>query len=165
MVSVVWWTAASTLFASLPHIECRCPDGRLKVICLLSFVAPAACCSPGESTPDEEPPYECCGSMPDQGPISGNAHEACGRDRDLPRGPSHLQPSGCRKQLVQPGLGILSYTDATETRDAGPALLGVHVLSPHAASLPLPLGMDARLCRSHFRVPPDLIVVLQHFLI
>ena len=39
----IWATAVSTLFAGLPHLQCRCPDGRIKPFCL-SILIPSTCC-------------------------------------------------------------------------------------------------------------------------
>src|SRR5262245_60186384 len=73
-VAHVWLTALLTLFAGLPRVQCRCPDGRVKPFCLGPCVradgspgcccagagTPAACCAAETSTPAEDAEPPCC---------------------------------------------------------------------------------------------------------
>src|SRR5947209_19392590 len=49
--SLVWVTAAATLFAHTPRLQCRCPDGHVKPFCLSLFLPSSGCCCSGQ----------CCG--------------------------------------------------------------------------------------------------------
>jgi len=40
-------TAAMTLVAGLPRLECRCPDGHVKPVCLSLFIGSSGCCCGG----------------------------------------------------------------------------------------------------------------------
>jgi hypothetical protein len=78
---------------------------------------------------------------------------------------TQLRPSGCTKQLVQPGTSVLTYTEAIScTPTDGP----IDLYMPAVPASPLPRVVSAA---SGFRVfshppaPPDLIIVLQHWLI
>src|SRR6516164_8009702 len=50
----VWATAISTLFAGIPHFDCRCPNGHIKPFCLALLIGKTGCCCEGS----------CCASSP-----------------------------------------------------------------------------------------------------
>jgi hypothetical protein len=67
----VWLTALLTLVAGLPHVQCRCPSGRIKVFCpgdatggccatAASCSPPEACCAPTHAAPVREDVRSCC---------------------------------------------------------------------------------------------------------
>lgn len=153
---IVWLTAASTLFASLPHIECRCPDGRLKVFCFASLLAPAAdccesaCCEQPAPEASEEPTCCCKPAQP-----------ASSHDHASPEG--QLKRNGCTKQLVQPDLGGVSYTGATQLKKAELATIDLCATSPSAPLAPVSAIIRAH--SDHSPAPPNLVILLQHFLI
>jgi hypothetical protein len=46
-VMMVWATAATTLLASTPHFDCRCPDGSIKRYCFSAASGESSCCCSG----------------------------------------------------------------------------------------------------------------------
>ena len=40
---LTWLTAATTLLAAAPRVQCRCPDGRVTTFTVGQFVTPACC--------------------------------------------------------------------------------------------------------------------------
>jgi hypothetical protein len=155
-VSLIWLTAASTLFASLPHIECRCPDGHLKAICFASVISPESdCCS----EPRDEEATECTGCCGQKTP---RAHAA----DSTPDSAGQVKQRGCNKQLIQPGLAFASYIDVPTIKLAKTAPLDLHVSATTGANLVvLPQASCSRPDSQHAPPPPDLLILLQHFLI
>ncbi len=172
LTGLVWLTAASTLFASMPHIECRCPDGRLKLICLTSLIAPSACCCNttccDETKPVPEAPSQgCCCKRRAAKPAVAPAPHAGDPESEAPAGTPQAKRDGCTKRLVQPGLAVITYTEIISTTPLDSALLDLH--APPAPGTTVPAGtVQATSFDSlfhHAPAPPDLVIVLQHFLI
>jgi len=154
VTGTVWLTAASTLFASLPHIECRCPNGNLKLICLLSLVAPSCC------------DQECCEAAPAPEAVCCCKHAAPAKRASAPiaDGAAQVKRNGCSRQLVQPGLSVLTYTEAASTTHHDVVMAVLPIPSVTEAPVAAPAASFASLS-SHSPAPPDLVIVLQHFLI
>jgi hypothetical protein len=90
-IGLTYLTAIMTLFAGLPHFECRCPNGHTKLFCLGSASPDKAssCCRDHDATsggPAKQRP--CCG------------HGNGGPRAQAPLGRAHLQAAGCLKVLV-----------------------------------------------------------------
>jgi hypothetical protein len=79
-VMIVWATAATTLLASTPHYDCRCPDGTIKRFCFNSTTSESPCCCSGTN----------CGS-------NSNDAKSCCRKK-TPSRQSTTKPSCCCKQ-------------------------------------------------------------------
>jgi hypothetical protein len=151
LVGAIWLTAASTLFASLPHIECRCPDGTIKLICLASLVDPARCCAKAKPA--------CCRKHAPAQPAP---------DASTPSdGTAQLKRTGCTRQIVQPGVQALAYTEVSSDKhsDQPPVDLLTPSLSGTVQGAPSLNSILRCRCACHAPAPPDLVIVLQHFLI
>jgi hypothetical protein len=180
LVALVWLTAASTLLAGLPQLECLCPSGQ----CTTSPQGPApreggrcccgSCCAAGQG--GEKPPkrMSCCSqndteqqtkpASPESKAAAGRRADSAGQGKPGPE-QARLQRPGCTAQLVQPE----AFTSASANPDAdgslGPVL---------AAALPVclcppvsPGAAAGRTCWLAYCIPPptDLVIALQHFLI
>jgi hypothetical protein len=151
VVAIVWLTAVSTLLASLPHIECRCPDGRVKVLCVTALVDPATDCR--AELPTELAPC-CCQKKPskladESRPVEEATHQ------------TQIKPTGCTRQLVTPDPQVIAYTEVPtgqhlEVVQLGSPLPALTVVGPSRSAQPVWFSLPS---------PPDLIIALQHFLI
>ena len=100
----VWLMALLTLFAGSPRIQCRCPDGRVKLFCLSSFFpagVSGCCCT--STQPASRPP--CC-PAPDGPPAAVEECPCCAHTRECQHGmasdhTSRIDPIGCTKTLTQ----------------------------------------------------------------
>ncbi len=157
-IGLVWLTAVTTLIAGVPQLDCRCPTGQVKSICLGSVSETSECCCGGT----------CCAQR--IVPI-GQAQEGacCGRHQSQPaNGPSgagyRAERTGCVKTLAQPESAALTQTKTA----AGEELIPAPVLVPPAALVyPWPVsGQDRASWAVHAPAPPaDLVTILQHLLI
>lgn len=144
MHSFVWLTAAATLLAGTPHVQCRCPGGVLKPVCFAPLgMEPCCCCEPGAG--DDAPP-SCC------------PHAAA--KQQGPDGPV-FGHDGCQRTLVEPSPATSQRGDVQNEQAAANAMANVICLDAVAVSKP------ARTTKSNTSVLPslDLQLVLQHFVI
>lgn len=169
-VALVWLTALLTLFAGAPHVQCRCPSGRLKPFCLgFLFHNPAGgtCCCAGEA-PDSG---GCC-VAPDAlpAPRAGTKCCACGphtRGGQVGEaGAIRIQANApcCFKTLVTPA------DFAPAPSEPGPAPAASTVADLRSLWAPgVGLAGDRGLLswQAHLLAPPptDLIITLQRLTI
>lgn len=156
-------TAICTLLAGTPHIQCRCPNGRLKLFCLSSSTKTSKCCCDGS----------CCGSAEgsaETAPSNSESHCCCGNRQNSDEtgtppstGPS-LQENGCSKKLVLPEMQT-SPDRRVATTNIDDVLPGVAFRTFTSPDLDLPAAQDTRW--QVFRVPPptDLCTVFQRLTI
>jgi hypothetical protein len=161
-----WIMTAATLIAGLPHFRCQCPNGSIKPVCFGLFGSSCGCC---------------CGDVCSGGPQgrrcnakatpARNGRTACccehSADRPAPQdsgGPSRLEGEGCQKTLTQPQ-PLARSVPAKIVQDRGLA---------HAAFLNTPAltsldsaqtGTGMAGLRLSAPPPPDLVIILQHFVI
>lgn len=151
-VATVWMTAVSMAIASIPRVECACPNGRPKAFRLSSVRNQIACCrmktqpqSGGTSS------CRCCDVMaPNEGvedPISSASSNA----------PS-VQRKGCVKSVVAPEV---ANVEECRQIDQAPDLLilscaepAVCEIQPHYVTYRFPIRRPPA---------PELIILLQHF--
>jgi hypothetical protein len=160
----VWLTAITTLVAGLPHFQCQCPDGSIKPSCIGVFCSSSGCCC-GDV---------CCGAK-DSSLNAGAVRAGKGR------------PACCAHRFSQPTPDPSDRTPRVEGRGCTNSLAQQQQLSPsaqpkvvddrsvaHRAFLTrtavAPLGSsrhgtDAGGLHLAAPPPPDLVVVLQRFLI
>src|SRR5579875_411569 len=92
----IWTTAVSTLLAGMPHLQCRCPDGRIKPFCW-SILLPSTCCNRSccsdpagfrsELKKPEAAKKPCC---------------CCQASRQAENHPSQqIRPQGCQKTIAK----------------------------------------------------------------
>ncbi len=189
LVALVWLTAASTLFAGLPHFNCLCPSGERKSRCLGVTTKDTGCCCGGS----------CCAARAENGPSAvpvqaegGSCcccrHEGQGTRRDNPERTGEEPTNGGRREAQPVGETagvVLQLTPARCVRtvahsdDAALALSGKTgakgspALDPFAlptahpalaSSFPTAPGRDSwRL--AHAPPPTDLVITLLHLVI
>lgn len=163
--SVIWLTAASTLFGSVPHIECRCPNGRLKLICLASWRDPAACCDSDCSEPARAAPAPsgdgCCCKRAAPMAVKGQARPSLAfTSSTVPQ----AGRDGCSKQLVQPGLTLITYTQVITLTSGDLTHLDLHTSSTTDV-VDVGATLTPERPSHHPPASPDLVVVFEHFLI
>lgn len=154
----IWATAFSTLLAGLPHLQCRCPDGRIKPFCL-SFVIPSTCCgrsccagptdSQAERSSQESTKKPCC---------------CCQALRPAPNNPAEqIGPQGCQKTLAKAHIAARSDIVRYSAHDFVSPLLDYLVSEPFATAEP-----ESRRFTASFpwSLPsPDLVIALGRLLI
>jgi hypothetical protein len=167
--ALVWMTAVAVLFAGFPHYHCRCPDGRLKLLCFGWAVGTTGCCCGGACSPSAR--EGCCGRT--AGPATGKPAKkaACcchARPRQDGHGgdaPTLVGSSGCQKTLTQAAfVAVTAAPKAThDSLAAGPFLLPPSDLLP----LPATASGDSRFTWHSYRAPPptDLVITLLHLVI
>jgi hypothetical protein len=163
-VAHVWLTASLTLFAGLPHVSCRCPDGHVKPFCLSFITRTTGCCgrdtccsasrqeeAPGPGSPSGGPEKKSCCCHATRGTDSG------------PAGKARLGSQGCRRTLAETAPAI----PGTEPTSGDHLAVGPFVPVPSTHLPLLPPAADAPRSWQSYRLPPptDLVVTLQHFLI
>ena len=141
--SFVWLTAASTLLAGTPQVQCACA-GPVKALGSASAGDEPCCCCTAKPN-DESVPPSCC-------------HPSSAPKDDL-AGPT-IRQNECRKVLVRPAAATVQRTTAP--------CLPLATLAQFA----LPNFVDATVAQGNFfttdlPLPPpvDVHLVLQHFLI
>jgi hypothetical protein len=153
-------TAVAVLLAGFPHYHCRCPDGRLKLLCFGWAIGKDCCCAgpccpaPSRAAPVKPAKKACCCCHAHPGP-DGN---------DADSHPRVASP-GCQKTVVPADFVAVAVTPkvALDGPAAGPFLL--------PPSLPLPLltsdaGRPVFTWESYRAPPPtNLVIALQHFVI
>lgn len=156
----VWLTAAATLLAGTPHVQCRCPRGTLKPARLASVGMESCCCcsqpgeaEPGKAAPDEAAPGEaddappsCCRQKTDRKPAADGA--SYGHD-------------GCQRTLVEPSPATSERADVPMERASVTAMANVVCLDAVVVSQP---AADTK-SKSPVLPSLDLHLVLQHFVI
>ncbi len=166
-----WLTAIMTLVAGLPHFQCQCPNGSIKPFCFGIFCSSSGCCC-----------GDVCSGAGRGGvtpPLRGNVRAVPGRkgrpacccprpvSRSTPQhsdGPPRVENRGCRKSLAQQQqLAPSSATKIVHDRGA----VDTALLTPPART-PLDsarTGTDVGGLHLTAPPPPDLVIVLQRFLI
>ena len=143
--SFVWLTAAATLLAGTPHVQCRCPSGVLKPVCFAP-VGMETCCCCSESGESDDTPPSCCQKKTER--------------KQAPEGPA-FGHDGCQRLLVEPSPVTSERSDVQTEQAAANAMAHVVCFDAVAVSEP-----TAHTKSSDFVLPfLDLQLVLQHFVI
>ncbi len=93
LAGLVWLTAAMTLVAGFPHLDCRCPGGQLKRFCLGSSKGSACCCG-GACCSGGDGHRCCCCSPRGPGAKSGQQAACCPHVQDT--APERRPADACR---------------------------------------------------------------------
>lgn len=154
-VALCWALAASTLLAGSPHVDCRCPDGRIKPFCLSIFFQTACCVEDS-----------CCPAQDQHALGKSCCCQSCHPNRSEPSADSgQVRSEGCSKKIV----GAQVYPLPDLPRDAGYDLTphGLAIMPATLLSL-APVHSETRglsLAVHRPSLSNNLIIVLQHFLI
>jgi hypothetical protein len=166
LAGLVWLTAGMTLFAGMPHFDCRCPTGQVKLFCVGFTWEKSHCCCGGG----------CCSSGPDgpcccrgKHPPTGGKRPCCEQhtrpsDDPRPEGQPVAHSACCVKTLAQPGLLATGPAKEMPGRDVG---LSTSVSSQATPFYSPASASPGRLsCSLHLLAPPaDLVTLLQRLLI
>jgi hypothetical protein len=184
--TLVWLTAAATLFAGFPHVVCRCCDGNAPQRTgttgqeVARCCSQRSCCAPSETKPVENEKAtptsqrkarrSCCSKStspqpevqekpdrPEPAPQTASRAPTTSKDQ----GASQIRSACCDKGLVQAEAATLAEPKSkTESEPASPTL----VLTVIAKSDPL---ISCGLVASCVCCPPptDLVTILQRLTI
>jgi hypothetical protein len=168
LAGLAWLTAVATLVAGSPYLDCRCPDGRVKLFCLPTAAEPEGCCCGGACCPSTS--GASCGQG--NGSSSANRGAACPCCRrhatqEQERSSDSVQAGQgcCTRQLVPPEVSVPTHTRTAVSKD----LTAAPCPAPDAALASSPTTPADRQTPSWLihppAPPPDLITTLQRLLI
>lgn len=164
LVGHVGITAVMTLIAGMPHISCRCPDGRLKPFCFSFLGDNSGCC--GKNCCQRQDGNRCAVLDASVAADDAGAHTCCaqsGHQRSAEPGDSrhHIERNGCVRKLVQAADQAMSQNDTTRVTE-----LTFAFTLPHETVTTLPLRPAGHTWQPYLLPPPtDLTIVLQRFVI
>jgi hypothetical protein len=161
-----WLTAVMTLVAGLPHFQCQCPNGAIKPFCFGVFCSSSACCCGNGSSGGPKD------SRRNARPVAGRKGRpacCCGRTNSLAKpkdsgGPPCVDGKGCQKSLTQQQ----QFAPTTPTKIVhDPGAADPALCTSAALALLASARTPDEVSRLHFAdpPPPDLVIVLQRFLI
>jgi hypothetical protein len=158
-----------TATAGLPYNECRCPDGRIKLLCHGTTSNPSGCCcaTACSSSSDAKP---CCGAKKAtaQGSKAAKNRPCCAHAHaEPPKGPGGdssslvVKTTCCTKTVV-----AAPAADSVETTDT-PVLQAIDLLALGEPAVVVPKvladAVGTRPPPHLLTAPPDLVLVLCHF--
>jgi hypothetical protein len=168
---MVWLTQSTTAFASLPHVECVCPDGTKKPFCFVSFLGDShcccrqACCPSIESVTSEKQP-SCCSctkakiaavprsAVPEPVPSSRTASKSVTKQPGV-------QQRGCQKSAAE----VRAYVSEEQQRSLAERSAAWVVDSTSLPRMPLGLGTGISAEPRPLPPPPDLVLFHCRFVI
>jgi hypothetical protein len=161
-----WLTAITMLVAGLPHFQCQCPNGAIKPFCFVVVYSSSGCCcsdacsgAPKDSRCNPEAASSRTGR-----PACCCAHSRGRRTPQDSGGAPRLEGKGCQKTLAQQQ----QFAPAAATKSVNERCVAHAVCVASVAVTPCgPAGAMTNLGGLHLAAPPppDLVVVLQRFLI
>ena len=160
-----WLTAIMTLIAGLPHYRCQCPNGAIKPFCFGIACSASGCCCGGTC---EAGVGASCSKGPGA-PSHGRGKMACcctnshGRSNRAPSRNPQVENGGCVRTLAQQHLALspsaptvpqnhlpaFAFFTPTVSANYAPGLAPLQDRGLHLSAAP----------------PPDLVILLQRFLI
>jgi len=161
-----WLTAIMTLVAGLPHFQCQCPNGAVKPFCFGFFCSSSGCCCGDACASGAK---ECRPAAKAPPGRKGKAPCCCGRaGRQPTRAPAdpnpHVQTRGCAKSFApQQNLAPAGAPKMIGDQGIGGPFLPVALAFAHVDSAAA--RADDRGVHLPAPPPPDLVIVLQRFLI
>jgi len=185
---LVWATAASSLFGSIPHFTCRCPDGTVKPFCSGQATPGSSCCCNGKcccSTGNGD--GCCCKGKSSPGQQESNGHSCCQQSKtETPSKPAAGQPdestqktgpdprSGsderlvisrtcCQKTLVKAESRTLVRPETKPAEQVD--LLSAPLAPLNSGYNPSPLALPDGWKIYSLPPPTDLVIAFQHFII
>lgn len=150
-------TAALTVAAGAPRVQCVCPDGRVKPFCT-DHPARGCCCSQGTAYDSAAANPCCCTAASRTDSCCGHA---CPSTHSMPAGwNTAVNACGCQKSVVTGAATVAAEDEAgkrSRSQDAAPAARALPPADTGRA------GEFARVGQRHRIPPPDLVVLLCHF--
>jgi hypothetical protein len=163
LFALVWLAAAMTVVAGVPHFTCRCPDGRVKPVCLGATTAKKGGCCCGGACCGKKAKAACCKKSDSDAQTAG----CCGHhDGPAPNTPAKPQPaltgSCCTRTLVQPQVSTPLHPEKRVLEDVALGAFLAHQPTPVWDAPTEPCGFR----HAHQRPPPtDLLTALHRLLI
>lgn len=113
----IWATAVSTLLAGMPHLQCRCPDGRIKPFCL-SILFASTCC-------DRACCIDAAGSQSGHEiqPSPSKKSCCCCQASQRPERGEQIRPRECQKTIVKASIASPSDSVRSSAHDFASPLL------------------------------------------
>jgi hypothetical protein len=150
----VWLAAALVLFANVPHFVCQCPDGHVKPFCFGAARGSECCCGSGGCCRPPAPRQHaapCCAAShePQRPPSSGSCHGANGCARTVAQAENYAPTTG-QGTTYRPDLVVTTLLPPPTSTPDGPTVAR---------------GSSAWRADHSLSPPPDLVKLLQHFLI
>lgn len=160
---LVWLTAATTLFATSPHLECVCPDGSRKPFCLSLILDESSCCSDADAPEAGASAPSCCCEKP--APTKRTGDKVHVSAKQASKGRPGWASRGCAKSLIEAVTAVTAKSEtAAATGHFASSYMSVLHTNPCAVS-------DVALVRTTsfqgiaLPPPPDRVVLFEHFLI
>jgi hypothetical protein len=163
---LVWAAALLTPVAGIPHVDCVCPDGHVKLFCLSFSFQSRACCRGSGCCSSGEGGCSCCGTKAPVHETHGNGKACCAharQQRGTPAG-NHVAGTTCRKTLTEAETQTVPpVTGAAHNHATAVALAPASVPLPPAA----PTAAGCPLSWQSYRLPPptDRVIAFQHLVI
>ncbi|HEV3259262.1 MAG TPA: hypothetical protein VG013_20510 [Gemmataceae bacterium] len=154
-----------TLLTGTPHVDCFCPDGRVKPFCIsLSWNSPACCC--GGECCTAAVSRCCCRNENPQTTDHGRVRPCCAHGQGHPAD-AHNQaaPTPCKKKLAEADARAITPPAFARGQHQAVALL-LPVPALELISTP-PAAAECSLFWQSYRPPPptDRVVAFHHFII
>jgi hypothetical protein len=161
--ALVWLTALMTLITSLPHFDCRCPNGRVKRFCL--GLTCRTCCCAGACCPAAQAGRRLSVSTPSSSPGGScpRCHKSQAAEGKFAADEPAVGRTGCVRTLIESAL-VATGEGRTDT---DPVPVAEFLPSqPALASLATASGLRRSTYQPGDSPPPtDLVILLRHLLI
>jgi hypothetical protein len=162
-------TAVMTVTAGVTNVQCRCPDGRVKLFCHGSTTSKGCCCSPGDCARPETKSCCCQTQKPGpQKPKSAKTHSCCAHADSKPESESGSEEPRlankapcCEKTVVAASASYIAQNTAVPVQQSGDVLV---LWQPTFVVLPAVSGATiARAPPGLLTAPPSINVLLCRF--
>jgi len=163
-----WLTAAMTLVAGFPHLECLCPDGHRKAFCLGQVSRSSGCCCGGSCCSSSSGGGCCCArAKTEAGPQSKGRCCARHSSRKISATPGkhpQVQHPGCSR-TVAPAKTWTASSPRTAAAKEGIAK-AIFPPPPAPVAAPAVTASGRGPWQIHLLGPPtDRVILDQHFLL
>jgi len=158
-VPTVWLTVASMTLASVPRMDCICPNGRTKIFCIGTRFDSPECSEPTSDEGSEQQSHGCCCKR-----VKPAQVQACQFSTQPSTGGPSVQRNGCTKTFVAPTISSATFSEDDLARSDD---LSVSVDHTAPVIIALNVRNQLNLALSQFPItrPPttDLSILFQHF--
>ena len=176
-IALVWMTAASTLLAGLPRVECICPDGSVKPVCTGHSTKDTTCCCGGSCCSGTPGGKGCCAAAKKAGCCGESRQES--KEPQKPEGGGAVRPQSpdaapshhgrVEGKCCQRTLAATAPVAVGKFEPAGPKHLTAMTFLPAFASFAMQLTQGRAANSLPWQIyahpPTDLVIAFQHFVI
>ena len=161
-----WLTAVMTLVAGLPHFQCQCPNGSVKPFCFGVFCSSSGCCCGDACSPSPKDTHGNPKAAPPRKgrlPCCGAAH--CSQSKPKPSdGRPRVEGRGCQRSLAQQQ-HLAPSVQAKAPDDTGAPASAVLIPTALSSLASARSAADVNCLHLAAPPPPDLVILLQRFVI